>query len=63
MAVCPGWVKLLKPVWVAQHRLRRLAAGHFTIKPGGYSIYTLSSPERRVTFDVPHPTGVWKNRL
>ena len=63
LAMCPRWVKLLKPVWIGHHRLRRLAAGHFTMKPDRYSIYTLSSPERRVTFEVPHPTGIWKNRL
>jgi glycosyltransferase involved in cell wall biosynthesis len=62
-AMCPRWVKLLKPVWIGHHRLRRLAAGHFTLKPDRYSIYTLSSPNRRVTFEVSHPTGIWKNRL
>jgi hypothetical protein len=45
------------------HRLRRLAAGHFSLKATSYSIYTLSSPERRVTVDVPKPTAVWWNRL
>ena len=63
MAMCPGWVKQLKPVWVAQHRLRRLAAGHFSLPPTNYAIYTLQQPEQRVTFDVPKPTGVWRNRL
>jgi len=43
--------------------LRRLAAGHFFLKPTSYSIYTLPSPERRVTFDVPKPTAIWWNRL
>jgi len=59
----PRWVKMLKPVWIAQHRLRRLAAGHFSLKPGSYSIYTLQSPEQRVRFDVSKPTAVWRNRL
>jgi glycosyltransferase involved in cell wall biosynthesis len=62
-AMIPAWVKMLKPVWVLQHRLRRLAAGHFNLKPASYSIYTLRSPEVRVTFDVPKPTAVWWNRL
>jgi glycosyltransferase involved in cell wall biosynthesis len=62
-AMIPVWVKMLKPVWVLQHRLRRLAAGHFNLKPASYSIYTLRSPEVRVTFDVPKPTAVWWNRL
>jgi len=59
----PAWVKLFKPMWIAHHRLRRLAAGHFSLKPTSYSIYTLKSPDRRVQMDVPRPTAVWWNRL
>jgi glycosyltransferase involved in cell wall biosynthesis len=62
-ALTPGWVRALKPVWIAHHRLRRLAVGHFSLKPTSYSIYTLQSPERRVRFDVPRPTTIWWNRL
>ena len=62
-AMTPGWVHALKPIWIAHHRLRRLAAGHFFLKPMSYSIYTLQSPERRVKFDVPKPTAVWWNRV
>jgi glycosyltransferase involved in cell wall biosynthesis len=62
-AMIPGWVKALKPAWIAQHRLRRLAAGHFNLKPTSYEIYTKQSPERRVKFDVVKPTAVWWNRL
>jgi hypothetical protein len=62
-ALAPGWVRALKPVWIAHHRLRRLAAGHFSLQPTSYSIYTLQSPEQRVRFDVPRPTAVWWNRL
>jgi glycosyltransferase involved in cell wall biosynthesis len=59
----PGWVRALKPAWIVHHRLRRLAAGHFNLKPASYEIYTLQSPERRVKFDVQKPTAVWWNRL
>jgi len=59
----PQWVRTLKPIWIGHHRLRRLAAGHFSLKPCSYQIYTLRSPERRVTFNVPRPTAVWRNRL
>jgi glycosyltransferase involved in cell wall biosynthesis len=62
-AMTPGWVRFLKPVWIAHHRVRRLAAGHFSLKPASYEIYTLQNPERRVTIDVPKPTAVWWNRL
>ena len=40
----PGWVRVLKPVWIVHHRLRRLAAGHFNLKPTSYAIYTLAKP-------------------
>jgi hypothetical protein len=53
----------LKPAWVVHHRLRRIAAGHFSLKPTSYAIYTSQSPEKRVKFDVPKPTAVWWNRL
>ena len=59
----PGWVKATKPLWILNHRLRRLAAGHFHLKPTRYAIYTKTSPDRRVTIDVPKPTAVWWNRL
>ena len=59
----PGWVKSLKPAWIVHHRLRRMAAGHFALKPSSYEIYTQQSPEKRVTIDVSKPTAVWWNRL
>lgn len=62
-AMAPRWVRALKPAWIVHHRLRRLAADHFSLKPTVYSIYTFDSPERRVIFDVPKPTAVWWNRL
>jgi glycosyltransferase involved in cell wall biosynthesis len=63
MAMAPAWVRWLKPVWIVHHRLRRLAAGHFSLKATSYSIYTLRSPQQRVRFDVPEPTAVWWDRL
>ena len=63
VATVPRWVKLLKPVWIMHHRLRRLAAGHFSLKPASYSLYTLASPERRVTVEVSRPTAIWWQRL
>jgi glycosyltransferase involved in cell wall biosynthesis len=62
-AMIPAWVKTLKPVWILHHRLRRLAAGHFNLKPMSYEIYTLPSPEKRASFNVSKPTAVWWNRL
>jgi glycosyltransferase involved in cell wall biosynthesis len=62
-AMAPPWVRALKPLWIGHHRWRRLAAGHFNLKPCSYQIYTRQSPNQRVTFDVPLPTAVWRNRL
>jgi glycosyltransferase involved in cell wall biosynthesis len=62
-ALRPGWLRWLKPVWIVHHRLRRLAAGHFALKPTSYEIYTLKTLAKRTRFDVPKPTAVWWNRL
>ena len=59
----PYWVRALKPLWIARHRLRRVAAGHFDLQPMRYEIYTRQSPAQRVGFDVAKPTAVWWNRL
>ena len=59
----PGWMRPLKPWWIVSHRLRRYRAGHFNLKTTSYEVYTKSSPEARVRFDVPKPTAVWWNRL
>jgi glycosyltransferase involved in cell wall biosynthesis len=62
-AMASKWVQRLRPAWVIHHRLRRLAAGHFFLKPMSYSIYTMNSPAQRVQFDVSQPTAIWKSRL
>jgi glycosyltransferase involved in cell wall biosynthesis len=48
-------------VW--QHRLRRLLGGVYRQEPFDYAIYTLASPEKRVTHHVERPSFVWKGRL
>ena len=62
LAALPGWVKGLKPFWVVHNHLRRLAAGHCSVEPTAYSIYTLASPEQRSEFQVKKPTTLWQNR-
>jgi hypothetical protein len=59
----PPWLRRLKPLWIVNHRLRRVMHGHFRLKPMSYAIYTRTSPERRVTMDVARPTAVWWNRI
>lgn len=62
LAMAPAWAKMLRPALIGHHRLRRLAAGHFFLRPVRYSIYTLNSADRRVEFDVQKPTAIWWNR-
>jgi len=62
-AMIPIWIRLLKPLWIVNHRLRRVSHGHFRLQPFSYAVYTQSSSERRVTFHVPRPTPIWWNRL
>ena len=59
----PAWLRLLKPLWIVSHRLRRFYAGHFKLGPTSYAIYTKPSPDRRVKFEVAKPTAVWWNRM
>lgn len=59
----PPWLRLLRPLWILSHRLRRLRAGHFNLAPTCYQIYTKQSPAHRVEFVVSKPTAVWWNRL
>jgi glycosyltransferase involved in cell wall biosynthesis len=58
----PAWVRRGKFFLVQLHRLRALCRGVYWEKPFTYSIYTLSSPERRADFDVPKPTSIWWRR-
>lgn len=62
-AMIPAHVKWLKPFWILLHRLRRLRHGHFNLAATRYEIYTKTSTDRRVTFEVPKPTAVWWNRI
>ena len=59
----PARVRLGKPLWILNHRLRRLLHGHFSLEKTSYAIYTKTSPDRRVTVDVPRPTAIWWSRL
>lgn len=62
LAMAPTWTRMLRPALILHHRLRRIAAGHFSIKPTRYSIYTLENPDRRVEFTAAKPTAIWWNR-
>ena len=62
-AMIPAWLRPLKPLWILEHRVRRLLHGHFKLRATRYAIYTQASPDRRVTIEVSHPTPIWWNRL
>ena len=57
------WRKLSFAALVASHRASRLLAGHYSLRPFDYAIYTLGNNRERQTFHVAKPTGVWRNRL
>ena len=59
-ATAPGWVRTLKPFFVAQHRLRRLVGGIYRQEPFNYAIYQQNRPERRVSHQVDQPTFRWR---
>lgn len=59
----PGWVRAAQLLFTAQHRLRLALRGRVRLSPFDYSLYTRSSPDRRVTRRAEHPTSFWKGRL
>lgn len=52
----PAWARLLSPVWVTQHRLRRFLNGSYRQPPFTFSIYTPDNPDHRVEQRVDNPT-------
>ena len=58
--MAPPWVKLCKYPMILLYRLRLAARGAHRLKPYDYSLYTQSSPNRRITHHVPRPTSFWK---
>ncbi len=59
----PRWVQRLMPLWVLQHRLRRLLAGVYVPRKLSYAIYTLADPQQRTSFRVEKPTFIWAGRF
>jgi glycosyltransferase involved in cell wall biosynthesis len=59
----PLWARELAPVFVLQHRLRRLFSGIYFQRPFAYSLYTRASPDKRVVHIVDKPTFLWRSRL
>lgn len=59
LASAPAWARFLRPVFVLQHRLRRLLGGMYSQSPFSYSLYTLDSPTARQTRHVTQPNHRW----
>lgn len=59
MNKAPAWVRCCKFPLLQVHRLRSLCQGVYRQRPFTYSIYTLASPQRRVSFHVSRPAAVW----
>jgi glycosyltransferase involved in cell wall biosynthesis len=51
----PWWAQQLRPLFILQHRLRRLAGGMYRQTPFTYEIFTQASPNRRQRFEASHP--------
>jgi glycosyltransferase involved in cell wall biosynthesis len=58
----PARAKRLRLPIILLYRLRLLARGSALQRPFDYALYTLSSPEHRVTRHVAKPTSFWKGR-
>lgn len=56
----PALMRILRPAILAHHRLRRLLAGAYVQQPFSFSLYTLASPETRITKHAVEPTFRWK---
>jgi glycosyltransferase involved in cell wall biosynthesis len=59
-ASAPAWVRLLKPIWILHHRLKRAIAGGYFQKPFSYTVYTLDSPCTRKSFHAKKPSFRWR---
>ena len=62
MGLAPAWVQRSRWPLLQMHRLRALCHGIYWEKPLDYSVYTLASPNRRVSFSVARPSGIWRTR-
>jgi len=62
MQMAPAWVQRWRALLLQAHRARAVCHGLYWERPLRYSVFTLASPEQRVSFDVKKPTGIWRSR-
>lgn len=55
-ATAPGWMRVLAPLWIAAHRMRRLVDGSYFQKAFQFSLYTTDNLNQRVIREVARPT-------
>lgn len=60
--LAPWWTRRGRRVIRWWYQLRKLVLGLYWHSPFSYSIYTKTSPDRRVVFQVDHPTSRWPQR-
>jgi glycosyltransferase involved in cell wall biosynthesis len=56
----PLWYRWSRPAIVLHHRLRKLFSGGYSSPSLNYDLFTLKSPVKRVSFQVPYTTGRWQ---
>jgi glycosyltransferase involved in cell wall biosynthesis len=61
--LAPAWIRWSKLVWTLQYRVRLALRAKTNRPPFDYSIYTRTSPNRRVVFHAARPTTFWKRHL
>jgi hypothetical protein len=61
-AMMPAWSRLAQHAFVLEYRLRLALRGANSQRPFDYSLYTLASPEQRLTRHAGRPTSFWPKR-
>lgn len=62
-AAAPQRARKLARFIIWRYRFSRLLAGGYARRSIGYSIYTLNSPEKRVSRHVASATGIWNSKV
>jgi len=61
--VVPRLIKLLRPYFVLETRVRLAMRAASQRKPFDYSIFTTASPTKRLNFHAAQPTTFWRGRI
>jgi len=62
MSLAPRWLRLAKPFVKQYYRLKKLLTGHYTHGPLSYQMYVPNGEEKRHTFYVSRPSGIYRER-